>query len=116
LNNPNLPKDDVPYWDYNVPNIEKEPKDASAAAIMASALYELSHYSPKGKRYKKTADKIMRSLTEKYMAAIGTDDGFLLLHSTGHKPAGSEIDAPIIYADYYYLEALLRSGKKISNE
>lgn len=112
LNNPNLPKDGVPYWDYDVPNIEREPKDASAAAIAASALYELSHYSKKGKRYKKAADKIMNSLSDKYRAAIGTNDGFLLLHSTGHKPAGSEIDVPIIYADYYYLEALLRSEKK----
>jgi unsaturated chondroitin disaccharide hydrolase len=108
LNNPNLPKDLVPYWDYNDPAIPNVPRDASAAAIMASALYELSTYSTDGKFYKAKADKILNSLNNNYQAPLGADKGFLLLHSTGHKPAGTEIDVPIIYADYYYLEALLR--------
>ena len=120
FNNPNMPKDLVPYWDYNDPAIPNVPRDASAAAIMASALYELSTYSSGGKQYKKTADKILNSLSNNYQAPIDEDKGFLLLHSTGHKPAKSEIDVPIIYADYYYLEALLRQrhlkeGKPVIN-
>jgi unsaturated chondroitin disaccharide hydrolase len=108
FNNPNMPKDKVPYWDFNAPDIPTAPRDASAAALMASALYELSTYSENGKVYKKTADQIMGSLTKSYQAKPGGSKGFILLHSTGHKPAGSEIDVPISYADYYYLEALLR--------
>ncbi len=120
LNNPNLPKDLVPYWDYNDPAIPNVPRDASAAAIMASALYELSTYSTNGKLYKATADKILNSLNNNYQAPLGADKGFLLLHSTGNKPGNSEIDVPIIYADYYYLEALLRQkhlkqGKPVLN-
>ncbi len=115
-----MPKDLVPYWDYNDTAIPNVPRDASAAAIMASALYELSTYSSGGKQDKKTADKILNSLSNNYQAPIDEDKGFLLLHSTGHKPAKSEIDIPIIYADYYYLEALLRQkhlkeGKPVIN-
>jgi hypothetical protein len=84
------------------------PRDVSAAAIAASALYELSTYSKNAKAYRSTADKIISTLGKHYQAQAGGSKGFLLLHSTGHKPAGTEIDAPIIYADYYYLEALLR--------
>ena len=111
LNNPNLPKDGIPYWDFNAPHLQTQPRDASAAAIMASAFYELSQYLQNGKKYKKAADKIMESLAKNYRNAIGTNHGFILLHSTGHKPADSEIDVPLIYADYYFLEALLRSKK-----
>jgi unsaturated chondroitin disaccharide hydrolase len=111
LNHPALPKDLIPYWDFNLPNLEKESRDASAATVIASALYELSGYSKEGKAYKKAADKIIQSLTNHYRNAIGTNHGYLLQHSTGHKPGNSEIDVPLIYADYYYLEALLRSQK-----
>lgn len=111
LNHPNLPKDLVPYWDYNAPDIPNEPRDASAAAIMASALYELSLYSSDGKKYRATADKIVENLTKYYRSPIGENKGFILLHSTGSKPANSEVDVPLIYADYYYLEALLRMKK-----
>lgn len=109
LNHPNMPADLVPYWDFNAPNIPNEPRDASAAAVIASALYELSGYSSNGAAYVKSADKIMKSLAANYTAAVGTNHGFLLLHSTGSKPANSEVDVPLNYADYYYLEALLRS-------
>lgn len=110
LNNPKLPQDGIPYWDFSVPNIEQEPRDVSAAAIMASAFYELISYSLEAEKYKNAAGKIMQSLEGNYKSEIGTNHGFLLLQSTGHKPAGSEINVPIIYADYYYLEALLRSA------
>ncbi len=115
FNHPRLPKDLVPYWDYDDPRIPDAPRDASAAAIAASALYELAGYAAAGTDYKKLADQILISLTEKYRSAVNENKGFLLLHSTGHFPAGGEIDVPITYADYYYLEALLRSKTPIAN-
>lgn len=111
FSHPNMPKDLVPYYDFNAPGIPNEPRDASAAAIAASALYELSTYSKNGKQYKSTADKIVENLTNNYRSPIVENKGFILLHSTGSKPGNSEIDVPINYADYYYLEALLRSKK-----
>jgi unsaturated chondroitin disaccharide hydrolase len=105
----NLPSDMIPYWDFNDPKIPESPRDASAAAIMASGLFELSQYSANGKKYKQTADQLLNTLSKKYTSKPGTNYGFILEHSTGNKPSNSEIDVPIIYADYYYLEALLRS-------
>jgi unsaturated chondroitin disaccharide hydrolase len=111
FSNPQMPDDLVPYWDYDAAKQGNQPRDASAAAITASALYELSIYSTNGKAYKKKADKIINSLNKSYQPQPDNARGFLLLHSTGHKPANSEIDVPIIYADYYYLEALLRQKR-----
>ena len=92
------------------PGLPDLPRAASAAAIMASALYELRTYvsAEYGNRYQSIADKIVDSLNRHYQAEPGTTYGFLLLHSTGHHPGGDEIDVPINYADYYYLEALAR--------
>ncbi len=103
-----LPADKVPFWDHDAPGIPTEPRDASAAAITASALYELNTFSPK-KEYINTADKILQTLTAGYLSPARQNNGFILLHSTGHKPAKSEIDVPLIYADYYFLEAVKRS-------
>jgi unsaturated chondroitin disaccharide hydrolase len=114
LNHPSLPSDKVPYWDFDAPGIPGEPRDVSAAAITASALFELAGYSTRGKEYKKNAEAILKVLTQKYRAPYGSAHGFLLLHSTGNKPSGSEVDVPINYADYYYLEALMRSKKKFN--
>jgi len=114
FNNPHLPKDLVPYWDYDDPAIPNAPRDVSAAAIMSSALFELDTYLP-GNSYKQKANTILYNISESYRNQLNSNGDFLLLHSTGHKPAKSEIDVPINYADYYYLEALLRSrrmGKK----
>lgn len=112
LSNTITPKDGIPYWDYNDPKIPEVSRDASAAAITASALYELAKYSGKSKSYRAAADKILKSLgSAAYTNAYGTNYGFILAHSTGHRPANSEVDVPINYADYYYLEALLRSRK-----
>lgn len=110
---PNLPEDFIPYWDMKDPAIPDSPRDASAAAIMASGLYELSTYvsREKSKLYKVTADKIIHSLNTNYRTTENTAQGFLLLHSTGNYPAKDEIDVPISYADYYYLEALLRKNQ-----
>jgi hypothetical protein len=113
---PNLPEDLIPYWDYNAPEIPNEPRDVSAAAITASALYELSLYGgEKAGDYKKTADIILENLTNHYRSALHSDAGFLLLHSTGAKSANSEVDVPLVYADYYFLEALLRKSKSFVN-
>lgn len=114
LDHPNLPKDKVPYWDYNDPAIPNTQRDASAAAILASALLELSRYVKEENNYLKSAKKILKSLSSKhYLAKPGSNQDFFLMHSVGHKPANSEIDVPLIYADYYYLEALLRYDRWI---
>lgn len=116
---PNMPADFVPYWDMKAPGTaspdnDSVPRDASAAAIIASGLYELSDYtSPeKGAAYISMADNILHSLAGRYTVAPEAAEGFILGHSTGHHPAGSEIDVPLIYADYYYLESLLRKRER----
>jgi rhamnogalacturonyl hydrolase YesR len=107
---PNLPEDLVPYWDFNAPQIPNEPRDVSAAAVTASALYELADFDREP--YRETADKIIQSLSgDAYRAIVGTNGNFLLMHSVGSIPHNAEIDAPLNYADYYYLEALTRRGK-----
>ena len=111
MTHPRLPADKVPYWDFDDPAIPAAPRDASAAAIAASALLELATFSDRetAARYRDFAEQTLRSLSSAtYLAAPGTNGGFLLEHATGHKPAGSEIDVPLNYADYYFLEALLR--------
>lgn len=109
--NPQLPRDLVPFWDYNDPAIPNAPRDVSAACITASALYELAAYSKNKDKYIALADNIVTNLMDHYRARKGADEGFLLLHSTGHYPHKSEIDVPISYADYYFLEALSRRKK-----
>lgn len=108
LNHPNLPADLIPYYDFNAPGIPNEPRDASAGALNASALYELSLYSKNGKMYRDKADQMLASLNKHYRPQPGQARGFLLLHSTGSKPSNSEVDVPLSYADYYFMEALLR--------
>ena len=108
---PRLPEDGVPFWDYDSAEIPNDVRDASAAAIMASSLIELSQYvdAEKAERYVATAEKMLRTLaSEEYLCAEGEDYGFLLKHSTGNKNTDSEVDVPLTYADYYFLEALIR--------
>lgn len=124
INHPNLPKDMVPYWDYNVvdPGLTPEwnydsskypviPRDASAGAITSSALFELSEYSKENQeKYLSAASKILESLASpSYMGNSGNNKFFILNHSVGSIPHGVEIDVPLVYADYYFLEALNRS-------
>jgi unsaturated chondroitin disaccharide hydrolase len=114
LNHPNLPADKIPYWDFNAPNIPNEERDASAGAIAASALLELSQYVPKsrGQFYFKQAEIMLTSLSSPaYRAGVNENNNFLLKHSVGNKPSKSEVNVPLVYADYYYLEALLRYDK-----
>jgi len=111
LNNPAMPDDQVPYWDFNAPGIPNTYKDASAAAVIASAFLELGQYTQGKDRalYVKHAEQMLRSLSSStYTAKEGDNGGFLLMHSTGALPLKSEVDVPLSYADYYYLEALLR--------
>lgn len=104
----NLPEDLVPYWDYNDPAIPNTYRDASAAAITSSALYILSTITDEGKEeYAALAEKILASLSSpEYLAEVGQNGGFLIKHCVGNMPKNSEVDTPINYADYYYLEAL----------
>lgn len=111
MTHPRLPADKVPYWDFDDPAIPDAPRDTSAAAIAASALLELATFSDRdtAARYRDFAEQTLRSLSSSaYLAQPGDNGGFLLKHATGHKPAKSEIDVPLNYADYYFLEALLR--------
>ena len=114
LNHPNLPADKVPYWDFNAPDIPNAKRDVSAASIMASALLELSLYTTgkESKNYVSTSADILQVLsTPAYRAKAGTNGGYILEHSVGHLPGNSEIDVPLTYADYYFIEALQRYKK-----
>jgi len=125
LNHPNMPDDKIPYWDYNAPDRDLvaewkyDPslypeilRDASAAAILSSALFELSEYSAaNGVKYREAASSILKSLqTPKYFESE-KNKYFILDHCVGSLPHGAEIDKPLIYADYYFLEAVLRQKK-----
>ena len=103
----------VPIWDMDDPRGKEAPKDASAACVVASALLELQQYvdAEKGKVYAQAAEDMLRDLSSDKYQSRDKNVAFLM-HSTGHHPAGSEIDASIIYADYYYIEALLRYAQK----
>ena len=126
VNHPDLPADKVPFWDFNayqpgfVPgrhsharDVVTNYRDASAAACTASALLELSTYvqGERAGRYFETAHTILHTLASPaYRAAEGKNGGFILRHSVGSIPHGSEIDVPLNYADYYFVEALCRYG------
>jgi hypothetical protein len=106
-----LPSDGVPYWDFKAPGIPDEPRDAAAGAIAASGLLELALMTPereKGDTYRRAAERTLASLcSPAYLAREGQEPS-ILRHATGHRPGGSEVDVPLIYADYYFLEAILR--------
>ena len=111
LNHPNLPKDKVMFWDFDAPGIPNALRDASAAAITASALLELGQFT-KGKdkrKYVSAAKKILQTLSSpKYLAENGSNGGFILKHGVGALPYNSEVDVPLTYGDYYFIEALNR--------
>lgn len=111
ISHPNMPEDMIPYWDYDAPDITDARRDASAASVMASALIELSSFVEKEDkaRYLQTAEKQLRSLASpEYMAGEGENGNFILKHSVGSIPGNSEVDVPLTYADYYFIEALMR--------
>ena len=108
INHPNMPEDGVPYWDFGAPG---EERDSSAASCMAAALIELSQFvgDADRARYRAFAVKQLISLASPAYFSEGDEIGhFLLKHGVGHKPEKSEIDTPLVYGDYYFLEALLR--------
>lgn len=132
LQHENLPDDLVPYWDFNVNqegytpvwNYDPQkypdvPRDASAGAIVASALLELSEYvgKKKSQAYLLAAEKMIASLSSpKYRASVGTNGGFILMHASGGVPGDVEVDVPLSYADYYYIESLMRYQNLKSNK
>lgn len=115
INHPHMPKDYIPYWDFDAPDIPNVLRDVSAATIMASALIDLSEYvDPKtAKQYMKVVEKQIRTLAKPaYTAKLGENGDFILKHSVGGLPFNSEVDVPLTYADYYYLEALTKLKNK----
>lgn len=116
LSHPNMPEDMIPYWDYSAPERSKM-RDASAAAVMASALMELSTYSARGKKYFEAGEKQLKSLSSPaYLAKPGTHKNFILMHATGNLLRNSELDGALSYADYYYMEGLLRYLRLINGK
>ena len=128
LNHKNLPNDCIPYWDFNAgekgfnPDFEYVssdykviPRDVSAACIVASALFELCGYVSdinKKQTYYDMGIRILNNLSNNYYRAKEKENhGFLLKHSVGNLPGNNEVDVPLIYADYYFLEALIRYSK-----
>jgi len=119
IDHPNMPEDMIPYWDFNAPGIPDAKRDASAGAIMASALIELSRYvEPTAReRYMQVAERQLRSLSSSaYRAELGENGNFILRHSVGSIPGNSEVDVPLTYADYYFIEALMRYRNLIDNK
>ena len=112
LDHPNMPKDYIPYWDYNAPGIPNELRDSSAGALIASALLELRDMVDEQElkdKYLNVTETILRTLaSSEYTANLGENGDFILKHGVGSKPHNSEIDVPLTYGDYYYIEALLR--------
>jgi len=111
LHHPNLPSDKIPYWDFNAPDIPNALRDASAAAIISSALFELSGYvnGNEKEEYLSAAETIVKNLSAPpYKADVGTNGGFVLQHCVGNMPEKTEIDVPLTYADYYFVEAMKR--------
>lgn len=105
----NTAPDLIPYWDFDAKVTPDTPRDASAAAVIASGMLELSTMVKGGKKYYDYAEKILKTLASPaYLAKEGTNENFVLMHSTGSLPHGSEIDTPLSYADYYFLEGLAR--------
>lgn len=112
---PNLPADGIPYWDFNAPRIPDALRDVAAGAITCSALFELATLTDgeRAARYRALAERQLRTLcTAAFRAGEGENGHFLLMHGVGHLPAKSEVDVPLVYADYYFLEALGRAVKR----
>jgi rhamnogalacturonyl hydrolase YesR len=106
-NHPNMPEDRVPFWDFDAPLIPNEPRDVSAAAINACGLLILAEQDTEHTdQYLEWADMTLSGLANQRYQSDAPP--FLLRHSVGSIPGDFEVDVPIIYADYYYVEALLR--------
>lgn len=109
-----LPDDMIPYWDFQAPDIPNEERDASAAAVAACGLLEIAKLTKEPleeRRYKEAAIRILESLSKAPYTTAGTKNPAFIQQCVGSKPHKSEIDVSLVYADYYYLEALLRLTK-----
>jgi len=118
LDHPRMPQNLIPYWDFDAPNIPNALRDASAAAILSSAFLELSLYTDRKEkeRYIRSAETIIRGLASaEYRTELGQNGGFLIKHGVGHLPANSEVDQPLTYGDYYFLESLHRYQEWVVN-
>lgn len=108
LNHKNLPKNGIPYWDFNDPSIPNAPLDVSAATVVSSAFVELYQYT-NNQKYLDYSKKVINTLqSEEYILEPTITAPFILKHSTGNWPKKDEIDEPIVYGDYYFLETLIR--------
>lgn len=119
INHPNLPEDKIPYWDFNAPDIPVALRDASAASVMCSALLELCEYTDaeKSLKYRHVAERQLETLcSEAYRAKAGENGNFILKHSVGNFPGKTELDVPLPYTDYYFVEAMIRFGKMMERE
>jgi hypothetical protein len=117
LNHPRLPEDKIPYWDFDDTKIPNVCRDASAGAVISSALIELSQYVSKddARKYLNVAKVQLQALSSPvYLAQDASNRNFLLKHSVGSMPDNMEVDVPLPYADYYYLEALIRYRKLLN--
>lgn len=112
-----LPRNKIPYWDFDAPRIPFEFQDASAAAIAASALLELSTFSKKnGAHYFTVAEEILKTLSSPaFFSPESTNGNFLIMHGVGNKPKNIEVNVPLIYSDYYFIESLIRYNAIIKN-
>jgi len=127
LNHPNLPKDLIPYWDMDQNKLtpdskyysQKDLRDVSTASVTASALLELAQYTTgsESQLYISKAEQMLRSLSAKpYKADFKEAGGYILKHSVGSIPHKTEVDVPLTYADYYYVEALVRYDRLLRGE
>lgn len=110
-NHENMPENNIPFWDFNDPKIPNVSRDASSAAIVAGALLQLSEYTDgaQSDQLLSEAVNILKTLSsEEYLASVGDQSGFILKHSTGHRPLQKEVDQPLSYADYYFVKALIQ--------
>jgi rhamnogalacturonyl hydrolase YesR len=120
INHPRLPVDKIPYWDFDAPDIPNALRDASAGAIICSALLELSTFTVENlsRKYLEVAERQLEALSSpEYLAeGVNGNGNFILRHGVGHFPNNSEMDVPLTYADYYFVEALMRYRKMCSND
>ena len=99
----------IPFWDFQAPDIPRAPRDASAAAIACSGLFELSELAgDSGGRYRQAAERTLLALCQPPYLASGSPSSGILLHAVGNMPRNQEVDVSLIYADYYFVESILR--------
>jgi unsaturated chondroitin disaccharide hydrolase len=118
INHPRITENYIPYWDFDDPTIPNTLVDASAGAIMASAWLDMIPYLEEdlAKQLRYIVEKQLKALcSSDFLAQVGENGNFILKHSVGFLPEKAEVDVPLTYADYYFVEALLRY-KQLTNQ